>query len=74
MSVFSQKYPSYRVQEIKRSSKKAIEWIKTAQRADGSWYGSWGIVSFQTCRARVGSIGGSTPRLSMRIRSAVCAC
>lgn len=43
MSVFSQKYPSYRVQEIKRSSKKAIEWIKTAQRADGSWYGSWGI-------------------------------
>ncbi|GAA5874694.1 hypothetical protein JCM3774_004783 [Rhodotorula dairenensis] len=43
MSVFSKKYPSYRADEIRHSSKKAIEWIKTAQRADGSWYGSWGI-------------------------------
>lgn len=44
LSVFSSKYPKYRVEEIRTASKQAIDWIKTAQRPDGSWYGSWGIV------------------------------
>ncbi|GAA6054734.1 hypothetical protein JCM3770_000055 [Rhodotorula araucariae] len=43
LSVFKAKYPDYRRGEIERASARAIEWIKTAQRADGSWYGSWGI-------------------------------
>ncbi|BGP01530.1 Lanosterol synthase (Oxidosqualene--lanosterol cyclase) [Rhodotorula toruloides] len=43
LSVFRKKYPEYRAGEIESASKKAIDWIKTAQRADGSWYGSWGI-------------------------------
>ena len=44
LSVFKRKYPDYRRADIDSASKRAIEWIKTAQRADGSWYGSWGIV------------------------------
>ncbi|BGP56660.1 Lanosterol synthase (Oxidosqualene--lanosterol cyclase) [Rhodotorula sphaerocarpa] len=43
LSVFSAKYGDYRRKEIRDASTRAIEWIKTAQRADGSWYGSWGI-------------------------------
>ncbi|GAA5934711.1 hypothetical protein JCM3775_002035 [Rhodotorula graminis] len=43
LSVFKRKYPNYRRAEIDSASRRAIEWIKTAQRADGSWYGSWGI-------------------------------
>ncbi|KAK6354590.1 Lanosterol synthase (Oxidosqualene--lanosterol cyclase) [Orbilia brochopaga] len=35
--------PEYRAEEIKKTIKDAVEWIKTAQRADGSWEGSWGI-------------------------------
>ncbi|GAA5998590.1 lanosterol synthase ERG7 [Rhodotorula paludigena] len=43
LSVFKRKHPQYRRDDIERASTKAIDWIKTAQRKDGSWYGSWGI-------------------------------
>lgn len=40
---FRQVYPSYRADEIELFIVKAVQWIRTNQRADGSWYGSWGI-------------------------------
>ncbi|GAA6035640.1 hypothetical protein JCM8097_004942 [Rhodosporidiobolus ruineniae] len=43
LSLFARKYPNYRPHEIKLQTRKGIEWIKSKQRADGSWYGSWGI-------------------------------
>jgi len=40
---FSQVYPDYRSADIHRFITRAVAWIRTNQRADGSWYGSWGI-------------------------------
>ncbi|KAK0250659.1 hypothetical protein B0A54_01524 [Friedmanniomyces endolithicus] len=40
---FNQLYPNYRAPEIRRFIDTAVQWIRTNQRADGSWYGSWGI-------------------------------
>ncbi|PYH98377.1 lanosterol synthase [Aspergillus ellipticus CBS 707.79] len=43
LSLFSKYYPDYRAAEIKTAKEKAVRYIKRVQRADGSWYGSWGI-------------------------------
>lgn len=40
---FRKLYPSYRKEEIDRFIKRAVDWIRGNQAADGSWYGSWGI-------------------------------
>ncbi|KAK5116194.1 hypothetical protein LTR62_008520 [Meristemomyces frigidus] len=40
---FSQVYPNYRAADVRRFITRAVQWIRTNQRADGSWYGSWGI-------------------------------
>ena len=45
LSIFKKKYPDYRRAEIERVSKAAIDYVHRVQRGDGSWYGSWGIVS-----------------------------
>jgi lanosterol synthase len=43
LSLFRKHWPDYRTQEIKRFLDRAVAWIKTDQKKDGSWYGSWGI-------------------------------
>ncbi|KAI9765508.1 MAG: Lanosterol synthase (Oxidosqualene--lanosterol cyclase) [Geoglossum simile] len=43
LSLFSKHYPDYRCEDIKRIKGLAVEYIRRAQRVDGSWYGSWGI-------------------------------
>lgn len=43
LSLFSKYYPDYRADAIRAAKKKAVSYIKRVQRADGSWYGSWGI-------------------------------
>lgn len=43
LHLFNEKYPDYRADEIRRFITRAVQWIRTNQRADGSWYGSWGI-------------------------------
>jgi len=43
LSLFSKYYPDYRADEIRAAKQKAVRYIKRVQRADGSWYGSWGI-------------------------------
>ncbi|CAM9575647.1 unnamed protein product [Chrysoparadoxa australica] len=40
---FSQRYPNHRAAEIARSVSRARTFIKSIQRKDGSWYGSWGV-------------------------------
>ena len=40
---FQLSHPNYRSKEIDSFTKRAVQWIRTNQRADGSWYGSWGI-------------------------------
>ena len=36
-------YPTYRAEDIRKFITRAVQWIRTNQREDGSWYGSWGI-------------------------------
>ncbi|KAJ4201173.1 Lanosterol synthase (Oxidosqualene--lanosterol cyclase) [Fusarium falciforme] len=43
LSLFQEHWPDYRTDEINKVIREATEWIKTNQRPDGSWYGSWGI-------------------------------
>ncbi|KAI9731939.1 MAG: Lanosterol synthase (Oxidosqualene--lanosterol cyclase) [Cirrosporium novae-zelandiae] len=43
LSMFSKYYPDYRTDEIKKVIDGALQYIRRAQREDGSWYGSWGI-------------------------------
>lgn len=43
LHLFHELYPDYRADDIRRFTTRAVEWIRTDQRPDGSWYGSWGI-------------------------------
>ncbi|KAI4123899.1 MAG: hypothetical protein LQ347_005959, partial [Umbilicaria vellea] len=43
LSLFTKHYPDYRAAEIAKVKDGAAEYIRRAQRPDGSWYGSWGI-------------------------------
>ncbi|KAH7165772.1 oxidosqualene:lanosterol cyclase [Dactylonectria macrodidyma] len=42
-SLFQKYWPEYRADEVRSTIERATSWIKTNQRPDGSWYGSWGI-------------------------------
>jgi lanosterol synthase len=43
LSIFHKYWPDYRSDEIELFIERAVGWIRSAQLADGSWYGSWGI-------------------------------
>lgn len=43
LSLFSKYFPEYRKEDIDKAKHNALKYIRKAQRADGSWYGSWGI-------------------------------
>lgn len=40
---FSRRYPAYRSAEIRKAIGRGLDYLRDAQRADGSWYGAWGI-------------------------------
>ncbi len=43
LRLFSKHDPQYRKADISKALDGALAYIRNAQRADGSWYGSWGI-------------------------------
>lgn len=43
LTAFQKTYPNHRAAEIHRSLERGIKYIKSIQRDDGSWYGSWGV-------------------------------
>ena len=43
LAAFARFDPSYRAHEIAAFRARALDYIRAAQRPDGSWYGSWGI-------------------------------
>ncbi|WOO77353.1 Lanosterol synthase [Vanrija pseudolonga] len=64
--------PVYRADDIKLCIDRAIEWIHSVQRPDGSWYGSWGICfTYATMFALESlAIAGETCANSERVRRA----
>lgn len=72
LTAFQKHDPKYRAAEITAFKDRAINYIRRAQRPDGSWYGSWGI-----CFTYAGmfaleslSIAGETYTNSERVRRA----
>ena len=43
LSLFTIHDPTYRAADIAKTKEGALNYIRAAQRPDGSWYGSWGI-------------------------------
>ena len=43
LSMFRTHYPSHASRHIEETIQSAMKFLKGSQRADGSWYGSWGI-------------------------------
>ncbi|GAB7360754.1 hypothetical protein MBLNU230_g0628t1 [Neophaeotheca triangularis] len=43
LNLYRRHHPSYRSSEITNFIDKAVDYIRAAQRGDGSWYGAWGI-------------------------------
>ena len=72
LSLFQTHYPDYRAEEIKAVKISALEYIRRAQRPDGSWYGSWGICFTYAAMFALESLSsvGETYTNSPRVRKA----
>lgn len=43
LHAYHKRFPDYRPDEIRQAMERGFAFIRTNQRSDGSWYGSWGI-------------------------------
>lgn len=71
LSLFQQ-YSNYRSDDIKRIKETACDYIRRAQRPDGSWYGSWGVCFTYGAMFALESLAsvGETYATSERVRRA----
>lgn len=69
---FHAAYPDYRPQEIEATISRAVAWIRSVQRPDGAWYGSWGICFTYATMFALESLAatGETYTTSSRARAA----
>ena len=49
LCAFKKSHPDHRPSEINKSLKKAEQYIRSIQRKDGSWYGSWAVCFTYAC-------------------------
>nr|GLL30207.1 dammarenediol II synthase-like [Ipomoea trifida] len=72
LAAFKHHYPDYRAKEVAMSIAKAAEYLENQQKADGSWYGYWGICFlYGTCFALLGlTAAGRSYENSEAIRKA----
>jgi lanosterol synthase len=72
LHLFKQRYPAYRTAEIEVFIRRAVEWIRSDQRPDGSWYGSWAICFTYAGMFALESLAtqGETYKNSDRVRRA----
>ncbi|KAL7266757.1 Lanosterol synthase (Oxidosqualene--lanosterol cyclase) [Rhizina undulata] len=72
LTLFTKYYPDYRRAEVDESVKRAVRFIKRAQREDGSWYGAWGICFTYATMFATESLGivGETYENSTVVRKA----
>jgi hypothetical protein len=43
LHAFAERYPEYRREEIRRALQEGLDFVRSKQRGDGSWEGSWGV-------------------------------
>ena len=72
LSLFSSHDHTYRAADIAKAKSRALEYIRIAQRPDGSWYGSWGICFTYAGMFALESLAsvGETYENSPRVRKA----
>jgi lanosterol synthase len=72
LQMFQKHYPSYRRDEIIAFRNRAVDYIRSAQRPDGSWYGAWGICFTYAAMFAMESLKsvGETYENSERVRRA----
>ncbi|KAF1928204.1 lanosterol synthase [Didymella exigua CBS 183.55] len=72
LQMFQKHYPSYRRDEIIAFRDRAVDYIRSAQRPDGSWYGAWGICFTYAAMFAMESLKsvGETYENSERVRKA----
>lgn len=69
---FQAKYPDHRASEISRALADGVKFIKQIQRADGSWYGGWGVCfTYAIWFAISGLVASGEPLSSPHITKAV---
>ena len=70
---FSERYPDIRAKDIAHAKKTGRKFLKSIQRADGSWYGSWAVCfTYGTWFGVLGLIAtGSTYETCPSLRKAV---
>ncbi|KXZ42931.1 hypothetical protein GPECTOR_110g223 [Gonium pectorale] len=56
LCAFRKRYPEHRRREISRALDRAEAFIRSIQRTDGSWYGSWGVCFTYACWFGVGGL------------------
>ena len=73
LSLFTKIDKRYREKDIARFKHRAVDYIRKAQREDGSWYGSWGICFTYAGMFALESLAsvGETFKGSKRVRRAV---
>lgn len=73
LAAFNQDYPNYRADEIAKSIQSGRKFLKSIQRPDGSWYGSWGnCFCYGTWFGIDGLVAaGEDPKTSPAIKKAV---
>jgi squalene/oxidosqualene cyclase-like protein len=72
MQAYTRAYPNYRTEEIKIAMKRGRDFLKSIQRKDGSWYGSWGnCFTYGTWFGIEGLLAAGEGRDSFFIRRAV---
>ena len=73
LSLFGSIYPKYREKDIAVAKHNALNYIRKAQRPDGSWYGSWGICFTYAGMFALESLAsvGETYHKSARVKRAV---
>nr|UPW35109.1 oxidosqualene clavarinone cyclase [Didymella macrostoma] len=72
LQMFQKHYPAYRRDEIIVFRNRAVDYIRSAQRPDGSWYGAWGICFTYAAMFAMESLKsvGETYENSERVRRA----
>ncbi|KAL4433229.1 hypothetical protein ABPG77_003277 [Micractinium sp. CCAP 211/92] len=43
LTAFRARYPDHRAEEVAKSLRRGVKYLKSIQRPDGSWYGNWGV-------------------------------